>query len=86
MAKEPLETIVTRIDERTEYMKAKLDDHCKWKEKASVELGVLKEAKLPNRVSKLEMWAKYRDGALALLLLLVGAGRVIDFVELLSHK
>jgi hypothetical protein len=81
---ESSETKIARIDERTARIEQKLEEHCTWKNQASIDLGILKDANLPKRVSKLEGWAKYRDGALALLLLLVGAGRIFDIISWLT--
>jgi hypothetical protein len=84
--KESFEAMLARIDERTAKMETKLDDHCKWKTEASIDIGILNQANLPPRVSKLEEWTKYRDGAIAILLILVTSGRVLDFLNLLTGR
>ena len=79
--------LLSRLDERLASMERRLE-----KIETSIQLSVLAEAKVAlslgiiensrasERITKLEIWANYRDGALALLLLLVGAGRVYDAV------
>ncbi len=59
-----LKSMISRIDERTENMSKKLEDHCTWKSQASNDLAVIKEAKLPDRVRSLENWRNYICGAL----------------------
>lgn len=65
-----LESLVSRIDERTENMMKKLEDHCAWKSEASNDLAVLKQSKLPERVNDLEKWRSYICGAMFVLSLI----------------
>lgn len=72
--------LLSRMDEKLAYIQSKVSTFCTFKDAASLDLGILNNANLPDRVSTLEKWAMYRDGALALLLVLVTAGRVYDFM------
>ena len=75
--------LLTRMDEKLTAIQAAIVTFGIFKEAATLALGILKEDNLPDRVTRLEKWATYRDGALALLLLLVGAGRLYDLFELI---
>lgn len=70
---ERLESRLARIDERTEWIQRKLQEHCDWKATASLDLVALKSANLPERLSKLENWRWYIGGGLTLItFLLIG--------------
>lgn len=73
------------MDERLEFIQDKVKSFCAFKDVASIDIANFKSQDLPERVAKLERWATYRDGALALLLLLVGAGRLIDLFNLITR-
>jgi hypothetical protein len=75
--------LLTRMDEKLTSIQTTIVTFSIFKDAATLALGILKEDNLPDRVSRLEKWATYRDGALALLLLLVGAGRLYDLFELI---
>lgn len=83
--------LLSRMDEKLGYISKKVDTFCTFKDSAAIEIVTLKNhcennKDLPCRVEKLERWATYRDGALALLLLLVGAGRLIDLFNLIMRQ
>ena len=71
------------MDEKLSQIQGTVATFYAFKDAATLALGILKEENLPDRISRLEKWATYRDGALALLLLLVGAGRLYDLFELI---
>jgi hypothetical protein len=83
--------LLSRMDERLEFIQDKVKSFCTFKDVAVIDIANLKShcensKDLPERVAKLERWATYRDGALALLLLMVGAGRLIDLFNLLTRQ
>lgn len=83
--------LLSRMDERLEYIQEKVKTFCTFKDAAAIDINTLKNVcenhkDLPDRVAKLERWATYRDGALALLLLLVGAGRLVDLFNLITRQ
>lgn len=83
--------LLNRMAERIDYITKKVDSFCIFKDSAMVDIATLKNicdenSDLPDRVTNLERWATYRDGALALLLLLVGAGRLIELFNLITGK
>ena len=75
--------LLTRMDEKLTAIQEIITKFGVFRDAATLALGILKEDNLPERVTKLEKWATYRDGALALLLLMVGAGRLYDLFELI---
>ena len=77
--------LLSRMDERLEFIQDKMKCVLVFKDAAAIDISALKKdtSGIPERVSRLEKWATYRDGALAILLLLVGTGRLIDFYNLL---
>lgn len=83
--------LLSRMDERLAYIQDKVKSFCTFKDVAVIDIANLKShcensKDLPGRVAKLERWATYRDGALALLLLLVGAGRLVDLFNLITRN
>jgi hypothetical protein len=83
--------LLSRMDERLGFIQDKMECVLKFKDAAAIDLERIKgqchsHRNLPDRVTKLEKWASYRDGALALLLLLVGAGRLIDLFNLITRS
>lgn len=81
--------LLSRMDERLEFIQGKVTAFCQFKDSAAIDIANLKSncrshGDLPARVSALEKWATYRDGALAILLLLVGTGRLIDLYNLVT--
>jgi len=77
--------LLTRMDEKLTAIQEIITKFGVFRDAATLALGILKEDNLPERVTKLEKWATYRDGALALLLLMVGAGRLYDLFELIVN-
>ena len=75
--------LLTRMDEKLTAIQEIITKFGVFRDAATLALGILKEDNLPARVTRLEKWTTYRDGALALLLLLVGAGRLYDLFELI---
>lgn len=83
--------LLSRMDERLEYIQEKMKCVLVFKDSAAIDIERIKgqchsHKDLPERVTRLEKWATYRDGALALLLLLVGAGRLIDLFNLITRS
>ena len=83
--------LLSRMDEKLGYIQDKVNGFCAFKDSAVIDITTLKNQcanhrDLPDRVTRLEKWATYRDGALALLLLMVGAGRLIDLFNLLAGR
>lgn len=83
--------LLSRMDEKLGYIQEKVKTFCTFKDAAAIDIVTLKNQcenvkDLPGRVTKLERWATYRDGALALLLLLVGASRLIDLFNLITRQ
>ena len=81
--------LLSPMDERLEFIQGKVTAFCQFKDAAAIDIIKLQtncssHQDLPGRVSALEKWATYRDGALAILLLLVGTGRIIDLYNLLT--
>ena len=82
---------LSEIKSDTKYTSEKVKAFCTFKDSAAIELERLKNQAdshkdLPPRVAALERWATYRDGALAILLLLVGTGRLIDLYNLIVGR
>jgi hypothetical protein len=83
--------LLSRMDVKLEYIQGKVNSFCTFKDAAAIDITKLQancasHQDIPMRVTRLEKWATYRDGALALLLLMVGAGRLIDLFNLLTGK
>ncbi|MCZ7406293.1 MAG: hypothetical protein O8C67_15385 [Candidatus Methanoperedens sp.] len=79
-------TSLSRIEERTETIVKKIDSFCEWKDQAAKEIYLLKKAELPERVGRLENWRWYIVGALALIIALVGLGRIIEFLYVVPKQ
>ena len=83
--------LLSRMDEKLKFIQDKVISFCEFKDGAVIDIANLKNhcenhKDLPERVTRLEKWATYRDGALALLLLMVGAGRLIDLFNLITRQ
>ena len=83
--------LLSRMDERLGFIQDKMQCVLVFKDSAAIDIAKLKDhcenqKDIPGRVTKLERWATYRDGALALLLMLVGAGRLIDLFNLITRQ
>jgi hypothetical protein len=61
------EVRIARIDERTELMMKKLDDHCNTLSDIRDDVSKLKANNLPSRVSALEERVTYIFGGLAVI-------------------
>jgi len=81
MTPEEQDIFISRIDEKLDYIQDKCRAFCKFKDKAVVDIALIQNERMPERIRILERWQTYRDGAIGVLLFLVGGGQLWKFIE-----
>ena len=82
MTPDEMDTLLARLDTRTEYITKKVDSFCVFKDSAAIDIANLKNhcentKDIPGRVCSLEKWRWGLTGAFALMVLLMGWGWIV---------